>query len=703
MMNLNINLTLGSSTADSAMASPLIADDAELQSFSQTLADEIEARELTPPKALDDTRAIDPKLLDLLASRQNAAAPQSAAANAATQTDSESTDPAVAGQDSIGMLAPDVSVKQTVQAKQDGRIWLEDPMRGLPVSEGADLSVVELEVTEKPWFDIIEKAKSYGPLIQANAPAEKSVQQITGSGASDASGDVPLTVDIIAGTQHGVDIVISADSAVNTHAISSQLSGDMSAPTPEDIALARQSLFGTTPAATSHSDEGGDVAADTVSHATANNTSSSTANPATTTSGATSAATGNVLAGQSAVQTVAANGKAAASPLDSEQNHAAQSTKTDVSALQTDAAVSRTVPLAADTSSTGLAATGLVAESETVTSKLAFTPVVDKPTDSASSDVTPGIKPSELAQLTTVPANNDSTVQASSADASSARANAATMTSEMIDPATLLSSGAAAASVATGTVNNAATIDKPVAANSFAEHMKAVNQAQAAQPQQQSQQQDSQQQHGQGQAKLVSESLSQNPALAMGQVNAFGQQLQQATELNSGAQQSPVAAPVVSAVGHLATTTATAATRVPEQSWQAPLALTEPAAAQQIKDRVMVQIQQKLQTAEVQLHPDDLGSMQIKLNLQQDQLSVQFVVQQSAAKEALEQQMPKLRELLEQQGIVLSEGQVEQRRSGSQQEQQQGRHGQNQDMDTEMNAVQTVQMKVSDRMVDFYA
>ena len=418
MMNLNINLTLGSSTADSALGSVLSADDSELQSFSQTLADEIEARELTPPKALDDTRAIDPKLVELLASRQNAAAPQSAAANAATQTDSESTDPAVAGQVSIEMLSPDVAVKQTVQAKQDGRIWLEDPMRGLPVSEGSDLSVVELEVTEKPWFDIIEKAKSYGPLIQANAPAEKGVQQVTGSGAGsvEASGDVPLTVDITAGTQHAVDTGISADGAVNAHAISSQMSGDLSAPTPEDIALARQSLFGTTPAATSHSDGIVDVAAVVVSHATVNNTSSSTANPATTTSAtttsaATSAATGNVLAGQSAVQTVAANGKAAASPLDTEQNHAAQSTKTDVSALQTDAAVSRTVPLAANTISTGLAATGLVAESETVTSKLAFTPVVDKPTDSASSDVTPSIKPSELAQLTTVPANNDSTVQ----------------------------------------------------------------------------------------------------------------------------------------------------------------------------------------------------------------------------------------------------------------------------------------------------
>lgn len=693
MMNLNINLTLGSSTADSAMASPLIADDAELQSFSQTLADEIEARELTPPKALDDTRAIDPKLLDLLASRQNAAAPQSAAANAATQTDSESTDPAVAGQDSIEMLSPDVAVKQTAQAKQDGRIWLEDPMRGLPPAAGSNVGVVELEVTEKPWFDIIEKAKSYGPLIQANAPAEKPAQQSIAAG--DVPVDVPLTVDPHTITQHAVAAAMSVDGSVNTPVSSGPLTDEMTALTSEDVALAKQllNLSGTTPATASQSGIGGQLDGEAVSPDSASNTSQTT----------TSASLG-----QSAVQSVALNDKAVVSPstVNAERSFLSANADGSVggsvggSALHADAAFTRTTAFAADST-----ATGLVAESETVTSKFAFTPVVDTPTGSTVAGVTPDFKVSDSASLTTGPANIDTAVQtgsaqASSAQASSAQANAASMTAEIIDPATMLASSTSAA---TGAVNNAATVDKPIAANSFAEHMKAVNQAQAAQPQQQSQQQDNPQQNGQGQAKLVSESLSQNPALATGQVTAFGQQLQQAAEFSSGAQHSAVIAPVTHTAAHLATSAAATATRVPEQSWQAPLALTEPAAAQLIKDRVMVQIQQKLQTAEVQLHPDDLGSMQIKLNLQQDQLSVQFVVQQSAAKEALEQQMPKLRELLEQQGIVLSEGQVEHRRSGSQQEQQHGRHGQNQDIDTEMNAVQTVQMKVSDRMVDFYA
>ena len=148
------------------------------------------------------------------------------------------------------------------------------------------------------------------------------------------------------------------------------------------------------------------------------------------------------------------------------------------------------------------------------------------------------------------------------------------------------------------------------------------------------------------------------------------------------------------------------ATRLNEQvtsNTQPALSLLEPTAATQLKERVMFQVNQKIQSAEIKLAPEELGSMQIKVQLQQEQLSVQFVVQQAGAKEALEQQMPKLRELLEQQGIALSEGQVEQRQSRSQQEQHSARHGNHAGAESELAAVQTVQMKVSDRMVDFYA
>lgn len=142
---------------------------------------------------------------------------------------------------------------------------------------------------------------------------------------------------------------------------------------------------------------------------------------------------------------------------------------------------------------------------------------------------------------------------------------------------------------------------------------------------------------------------------------------------------------------------------------QPALSLLEPTAANQLKERVMFQVNQKIQSADIRLAPEDLGSVQIKINLQQEQLSVQFVVQQSAAKEALEQQMPRLKELLQEQGMALTDGQVHQEQQSQQSQQDDrrtaaGRAGSRntQDDDAEV-AAQQVQIAVSDRMVDYYA
>lgn len=146
---------------------------------------------------------------------------------------------------------------------------------------------------------------------------------------------------------------------------------------------------------------------------------------------------------------------------------------------------------------------------------------------------------------------------------------------------------------------------------------------------------------------------------------------------------------------------------------QAGLDLTQSNAGHKIVEQVMYQIQQKVQTAEVRLHPEELGAMNIKVSLQQDQLSVQFIVQHAAAKEALEQQMPRLRDLVQQQGMQLAEGQVQQRQSG-QQGHSENSAGQQQNStsgfanDTELDSDMVVAngqmtVRVSDRAVDYYA
>lgn len=142
---------------------------------------------------------------------------------------------------------------------------------------------------------------------------------------------------------------------------------------------------------------------------------------------------------------------------------------------------------------------------------------------------------------------------------------------------------------------------------------------------------------------------------------------------------------------------------------QQALDLQQPTAASKLLERVMYQVQQKIQSAEVQLHPEDLGAMQIKLSLQQDQVTVQFLVQNGAAKDAVEQQLSRLKDMLQQQGMQLADGQVEQRQQG-----QQGDSSQRQSNRTalasqndaeQVGVVQQgqVQVRISDRAVDYYA
>ncbi|WP_445427747.1 flagellar hook-length control protein FliK [Alishewanella sp. HL-SH05] len=132
-------------------------------------------------------------------------------------------------------------------------------------------------------------------------------------------------------------------------------------------------------------------------------------------------------------------------------------------------------------------------------------------------------------------------------------------------------------------------------------------------------------------------------------------------------------------------------------------------AAGQLRERVQIMVRQNIQVADIRLDPAELGQMQIRVNLQQEQASVQFIVQQAHAKELLEQQMPRLRELLQQQGIQLGEGQVQQQSrqdrqsadSGSQQGQGQG-SALFDDIDGPVQE-RSVEVQHSERIVDYYA
>lgn len=656
-MNLSINLTLGSPVTDSASSSAVITEDMSDQGFSLKLADELSERELAPLMLPEDGKATAPALLEQIAARQQIAA------DAETLTD------------------------------KDGRVWQEDPLAGLAGASSADDESIDPLAGDKPWLDIIEKANSYSPVLQANktnsrSAAESAVTESAAVAIDPKLEPLPADLATLSATQ------------------------DSQAEKAQPLLLTSADLakFG--------------------SKTESNSEFNSESESKVTTSTGLLSGTAKTDAGSVPVktQTVAADPSASADVAPEHgtvQETESADVRTDGQLLQpvADEPVTKTTNAAATLPAPVTTATGASGQTDPAprtpastsgtTAKNTELQKAGPVTVNGQHEVQVTEAQTEQTDIPAIAAMQKITASGSDKQAAKTAAEPAVSASEQVAmqqeterqiagqqsiAMTAIQAGTVTANRPTGTQTTGS--DKAPAANAFALHLRAVNQTQQQQQQPQS---GAEQQPGQGQAKANIDMSALNLSGPVASATpVFAQQLQQVTETT------PVAGTAGQAITSSAAitpgnTTLLSARPAESAALQPPLALTEPAAAQQIKDRVMVQIQHKLQTAEVQLHPEELGSMQVKLNLQQDQLSVQFVVQQGAAKEALEQQMPKLRELLEQQGIALSEGQVEQRQSRSQQEQHSARHGNHAGAESELAAVQTVQMKVSDRMVDFYA
>ena len=106
---------------------------------------------------------------------------------------------------------------------------------------------------------------------------------------------------------------------------------------------------------------------------------------------------------------------------------------------------------------------------------------------------------------------------------------------------------------------------------------------------------------------------------------------------------------------------------------QEPLDIQSKHAAAMMGERVMMMLSQGKQEVQIRLDPAELGSMLIKVQVQQDQVQLHIQTQAGLSKDIIEQNMPRLREQLAQQGIQLSEANVQQQ---SQQQSQQQRQNQ---------------------------
>ena len=114
-----------------------------------------------------------------------------------------------------------------------------------------------------------------------------------------------------------------------------------------------------------------------------------------------------------------------------------------------------------------------------------------------------------------------------------------------------------------------------------------------------------------------------------------------------------------SGTGAVNAVTATgASTDVPSSMLSLPQRIGGAGWGQSLADRVVWLAGRDHQIAELKLNPPNLGPLEVRVVVQQDQASVSFISQHAMVREAIEQAMPRLREMLEQQDLRLVQANI---------------------------------------------
>ncbi|RDE22417.1 hypothetical protein DV711_07370 [Motiliproteus coralliicola] len=124
--------------------------------------------------------------------------------------------------------------------------------------------------------------------------------------------------------------------------------------------------------------------------------------------------------------------------------------------------------------------------------------------------------------------------------------------------------------------------------------------------------------------------------------------------------------------------------------------------------RIVWMAGQNVGHAELRLDPPELGSLNVRLNLQGEQASLSFTSPHAHVRDALEQQMPRLREMLAESGIELTDSNVsDQPQAGASGEQEYRGDGDAPDAaDLELASIADEQLsgaRMSLSLVDYYA
>ncbi|AUM14368.1 flagellar hook-length control protein FliK [Ketobacter alkanivorans] len=138
---------------------------------------------------------------------------------------------------------------------------------------------------------------------------------------------------------------------------------------------------------------------------------------------------------------------------------------------------------------------------------------------------------------------------------------------------------------------------------------------------------------------------------------------------------------------------------------QAPLQSREWAG--EVGQRLMMMVSSRLNSAQIQLNPREMGPIDVKVSVQHDQASVVFTSHAAPTREALEQALPRLREMMEQNGVALGDVDVRDHDAHESDQRRGQDHRQGGSADAEVAAVdesssdRIIQQAVG--LVDYYA
>ncbi|WOJ93307.1 flagellar hook-length control protein FliK [Congregibacter variabilis] len=159
---------------------------------------------------------------------------------------------------------------------------------------------------------------------------------------------------------------------------------------------------------------------------------------------------------------------------------------------------------------------------------------------------------------------------------------------------------------------------------------------------------------------------------AVGQRGLTDMPVDNNAELTRGlgtAQRADGPAPAASAVAGLTPASSAASTAVPSASvstsampqYSLSRAPDDVEFSSELTARMKTLVRDGVREARLQLHPAELGRLQVTVTTEGDQTKVAFTAETAAARDAIEQSMPRLREMLEQSGLQLAQSDVGQR------------------------------------------